>query len=192
MSGMESFLIIAGLSMEIFASMECQGALVAKINKRQLVGICLFVVAVQLAALGLGYFPVHLYVANHAIGDGAILGRIIAVTIFMGIGIHLIVEAVRNERIMEHLVEKIPMGETLGKLFFTSIYTILAGIAFGFLVTNVKTLLVMIGVVSAAFIVAGIYTGYHFGFEQKKKAYIIGGILLFLAGADVLVRLLGG
>lgn len=192
MSGMESFLIIAGLSMEIFASMECQGALVAKINKRQLVGICLVVAAVQLAALGLGYFPVHLYVANHAIGDGAILGRIIAVTIFMGIGIHLIVEAVRNERIMEHLVEKIPMGKTLGKIFFTSIYTILAGIAFGFLVTNVKTLLVMIGVVSAAFIVAGIYTGYHFGFEQKKKAYIIGGILLFLAGADVLVRMLGG
>ena len=34
---------------------------------------------------------------------------------------------------------------------------------------------------------AGIYTGYHFGFEQKTKVYIVGAILFWAAGIDVIV-----
>lgn len=34
MDWMENLLIIAGVSLDIFAAMECQGSLVAKINKK--------------------------------------------------------------------------------------------------------------------------------------------------------------
>ena len=34
MNWMENLLIIAGVSLDIFAAMECQGSLVAKINKK--------------------------------------------------------------------------------------------------------------------------------------------------------------
>lgn len=35
MNWMENLLIIAGVSLDIFAAMECQGSLVAKINKKK-------------------------------------------------------------------------------------------------------------------------------------------------------------
>ena len=38
MNWIENVLIIAGVSLDIFAAMECQGALVAKVDKKQLYG----------------------------------------------------------------------------------------------------------------------------------------------------------
>ena len=70
----------------------------------------------------------------------------------------------------------------------TSFYTIMTGIAFGFVGTNLTIVLIMIVAVSVIFIILGVYTGYHFGFEQKTKAYIVGAIFLWLAGADIIVR----
>ena len=49
MNVLENLLIIAGISLDIFAAMECQGALVAKVNKKQLVLICLLTVHWQLS-----------------------------------------------------------------------------------------------------------------------------------------------
>ena len=60
----------------------------------------------------------------------------------------------------------------------TSIYTLLAGIAFGFLGTNVALMLIIIVCMTIAFVVLGVYTGYHLGFQHKTKAYV-GGALCF-------------
>ena len=54
MNVLENLLIIAGISLDIFATMECQGALVAKVKKKQLVLICLLTVVWQMAALFIG------------------------------------------------------------------------------------------------------------------------------------------
>ena len=51
------------------------------------------------------------------------------------------------------------------------------------------THLIMVALLTVICIVAGIYTGYHFGFEQKTKVYIVGAILFWAAGIDVIVRL---
>ena len=64
----------------------------------------------------------------------------------------------------------------------------LAGIAFGFLQTNLFVVLVMVVLVTVLCIVAGVYTGYHFGFEQKNKVYILGTLCLWGAGGEVLIR----
>lgn len=37
--------------------------------------------------------------------------------------------------------------------------------------------MIMVALLTVVCIVAGIYTGYHFGFEQKTKVYIVGAIL---------------
>ena len=70
----------------------------------------------------------------------------------------------------------------------TSFYTLLAGIAFGFLATNLNVILIMIVCLTVAVVILGVYTGYHFGFEHKTKAYIGGAILLWIAGFDVIFR----
>ena len=55
MNWIENVLIIAGVSLDIFAAMECQGALVAKVDKKQLSVICALIAVWQLCALALGF-----------------------------------------------------------------------------------------------------------------------------------------
>ena len=50
MNWIENVLIIAGVSLDIFAAMECQGALVAKVDKKQLSVICALIAVWQLRA----------------------------------------------------------------------------------------------------------------------------------------------
>lgn len=52
--------------------------------------------------------------------------------------------------------------------------------------TNVLMILIMIVVCTVAFVIGGIYTGYRVGYEAKTKVYIVGALLLWVAGLDVL------
>lgn len=52
MNWIENVLIIAGVSLDIFATMECQGALVAKVDKKQLSVICALIAVWQLCSAG--------------------------------------------------------------------------------------------------------------------------------------------
>lgn len=188
MNWIENVLIIAGISLDIFAAMECQGSLVAKVDKKQLTVVCGLVAAWQLAALALGnYLSVLLY-RNELAQDEKFVGLVIAAVIFFGLGIRLIVKAIKNERINEHREENLELGRFLRMAAITSIYTLLAGIAFGFLKANLSAMLVTIVCVTIAVVITGIYTGYHFGFVHKTKAYIGGAVLLWIAGIDVIVR----
>ena len=72
--------------------------------------------------------------------------------------------------------------------FFFPNSALLAGIAFGFLGTNVVLMLIIIVCMTIAFVVLGVYTGYHLGFQHKTKAYVGGALLLWIAGIDVIVR----
>ena len=100
----------------------------------------------------------------------------------------LVAKAIKNERIIEHCEQKLGWKRFLTIAAVTSIYTLLTGIAFGFLGTNLLVMLLMIAGITVAVVVAGIYTGYHLGFEHKSKAYVAGAILLWIAGIDVIVR----
>ena len=46
----------------------------------------------------------------------------------------------------------------------------------------------MIVVVTIAFVIGGMYTGYHMGFTSKTTVYTVGAILLWIAGIDVLLQ----
>ena len=151
MNALENLLIIAGISLDIFAAMECQGSLVAKIDKKQLVKLCALIAAWQMAALFVGSYLSGLLYRNT-------------------------------------ITHKLGWKQLLAIAAVTSIYTLLTGIAFGFLGTNLLVMILMIAGLTIAVVVTGIYTGYHLGFEHKTKAYIAGAILLWIAGIDVIVR----
>ena len=155
MNWIENVLIIAGVSLDIFAAMECQGALVAKVDKKQLSVICALIAVWQLCALALGNY---------------------------------LSKAIKNEWINERREESLDVKKFLRMTAVTSIYTLLAGIAFGFLGTNVALMLIIIVCMTIAFVVLGVYTGYHLGFQHKTKAYVGGALLLWIAGIDVIVR----
>lgn len=190
MGWIEYLLIVAGGSLEIFAAMECQGSLVQKINKKQLTAICVIIAVCQLLAMYIGYFLSSFINRKYSVSDEALLGEIISIGILIGLGIRLIGKAIRNERIEEHCQTQLDMKRVLAIAGITACYTVLAGIAFGFLNTGLLTIMIMVALLTIICIVAGMYTGYHFGFEQKTKVYIVGAILFWAAGIDVIIRLI--
>ena len=73
----------------------------------------------------------------------------------------------------------------------TSLDAFFAGIGTGFLETELLAELITMAVVTILIVILGMYTGYRLGWEQKKKANGLGGIILCLAGIDVIIRYLG-
>lgn len=188
MNAMENLLIIAGISLDMFAAMECQGALMAKVDKKQLSEICFFLASCQMILLLLGHYLAKLLYRNEMAHDEQFLGLVIAAVIFFALGVRLIIKAIRNERIYEHREESLGVRKLLPVAAVTGGYTLLAGIAFGFLGTSLKLMMYTVLGLTVAVVVAGIYTGYHFGFVHKTKAYACGAVLLWIAGIDVIVR----
>lgn len=130
MNWMENLLIIAGVSLDIFAAMECQGSLVAKINKKNLTVICGIVALAQLITLYLGHFLSSLFCHYRSVPDEKLLGQIISMVIFMILGIRLMVKAIRNEHVEEHLEHHLGIRRFVRMACISGIYTLLTGIAF--------------------------------------------------------------
>ena len=143
MNWIENVLIIAGVSLDIFAAMECQGALVAKVDKKQLSVICALIAVWQLCALAVGNYLSGLLYRNELAHDENFVGLVIAAVIFFGLGIRLIAKAIKNEWVNERREETLDVKKFLRMTAVTSIYTLLAGIAFGFLGTNVALMLII-------------------------------------------------
>lgn len=188
MGWIEKLLIVAGASLDIFAAMECQGSLISRVSKKQLSIICVLIAVFQLVSMYIGYFLSTLVIKKNPVSDEALLGEILSIAILFCLGIRLSIKAVKNERIEERLQAEISIKRTTRIAALTSGYTILAGIAFGFLNTGLFAILVMVTVLTVVCIIAGVYTGYHFGFEHKTKVYVLGALLFWIAGIDIIIR----
>ena len=184
MSWIEIVLITIGMSLDTFAAVECQGALVAKLEKKRLSMAVTVIALWQTIALLIGSFLVTLT----QLSGEAFIGRILAILILFGMGLRMFVKAWRNERIVEKREDGLDIKKTFFSIAKGTIFTILTGIAFAFLEADIKAVLIMIICVTIAMVIIGLYTGYRLGFEQKSKAYIGGGALLIAAGIDVIVR----
>ena len=189
MSWIEIVLITIGMSLDTFAAVECQGALVAKLEKKRLSMAVTVIALWQTIALLIGSFLVTLLNQyDTQLSGEAFIGRILASLILFGMGLRMFVKAWRNERIVEKREDGLDIKKTFFSIAKGTIFTILTGIAFAFLEADIKAVLIMIICVTIAMVIIGLYTGYRLGFEQKSKAYIGGGALLIAAGIDVIVR----
>ena len=189
MSWIEIVLITIGMSLDTFAAVECQGALVAKLEKKRLSMAVTVIALWQTIALLIGSFLVTLLNQyDTQLSGEAFIGRILAILILFGMGLRMFVKAWRNERIVEKREDGLDIKKTFFSIAKGTIFTILTGIAFAFLEADIKPVLIMIICVTIAMVIIGLYTGYRLGFEQKSKAYIGGGALLIAAGIDVIVR----
>lgn len=189
MSWIEIVLITIGMSLDTFAAVECQGALVAKLEKKRLSMAVTVIALWQTIALLIGSFLVTLLNQyDTQLSGEAFIGRILAILILFGMGLRMFVKAWRNERIVEKREDGLDINKTFFSIAKGTIFTILTGIAFAFLEADIKAVLIMIICVTIAMVIIGLYTGYRLGFEQKSKAYIGGGALLIAAGIDVIVR----
>lgn len=187
MNWIETILVILGVSLEIFVTMACKGAQLSKIEKKPLVILCVLFAVWQTAALYLGSAAgMFLRLREPSPQDGNT--EIIAVVIFGVLGISMIYKAWKNEPIMERRNDRYAWKSLIARLALVSLWTLTLGAALGFLGTGTVILLTAILVATIVVVITGLYVGYHFGYEQKTKAYAIGGVLLLLGAVDTIIR----
>lgn len=188
MNWIENILIIAGIGLDIFAAMEIEGAMLADVKRKSLLIACTIVTLLQLIFFFGGYFICYEVEKYQVINDAQEVGYIVATIVFALLGIRLIVKAIKREFVQEKRRDNIRVRDYIKIIAITSFYTLCAGCVCGFVGTSVVMMGVVILVCSILVVVSGIYTGYHFGFESKTGAYVVGALLLWVAGGEILLR----
>ena len=187
MSWMEYLLIFIGISVEIFAIMQIEGAMIPKVKARAMVIACTSITAVQLLFFFGGYEIFSVLAEHDYLSDRVKDGSIVASFVFIFLGIRMIYKSVKKEYMDEHRKE-IRVREYIFAVIISNFYTFFAGCACGLLSTNAIFALVAIIVISVFAVVGGVYIGYHFGLEGKTRAFYVGAVVLIAAGLDLVVR----
>lgn len=187
MNWLETILVTLGISLDIFATMACKGAQLSKIEKKPLATLCLLFAVWQTAALYLGSALGTLLRWQDMNPSGS-LTEIIATVIFVLIAVGMFVKAWKNETIVERRDDKYAWKLLIDRLALFSLVTLAVGVALGFLGTATVILLTVIAAATVVVVAAGLYVGYRFGYEQKTKAYVVGGLLLIAGAVDTVCR----
>jgi putative Mn2+ efflux pump MntP len=188
----EILLLTVGISFDSFAIMTCKGAMLPKINKARLMIIGLIFGGWQALVLLLSNYILmnYLYDINifsKLMGLGKLV-ELIAVFIFCGLGIYMIGKALRNKIIYEKREEYFLLQEIFILAVVTSIDALLTGIGMALLKINLLNSLIPIVLINFLSVILGVYTGYFYGYEQKTKAYTVGGAMLVGAGIRILLK----
>ncbi len=171
-----SIFIIIGISLDVFASMEVEGAMAPEIKKGALA-----IASSITTGLSLLFFFGHDIFSNEELTAG-----IISSAIFFLLGVRLIIKAIQKEFIQEKRRE-FGISSYIRMVVVMSLYTLAAGVACGLISANVYVMLIAIVICYVLVVIGGILTGYHYGFEQKTYAYTIGAVLLWVVGTYVVI-----
>ena len=187
MSLLEIIIISVGLSLDVFAVVVCYGAVLLKVERSKLTKIILIFSLWQVGAVVGGCFIMHIPYLREAVSVMRPLWQLFTVIIFISLGIYMLYKAWRREPILEQLSD-VRAGQVCFAACFTGIDAVIAGVGFGFMQTVILPVALSMLIITILVVIAGIYTGYRLGYEQKTKAYNIGGILLMISAIDIIVK----
>lgn len=192
MSIVEIVVLTIGISLESFAVMTCKGAMFPKIKKTRALGLGVLFGGWQALMLFVGNYSTTFYLNSIGIDVSSnsiytMIGTFAGV-IFFSLGLHMLWKALNNKFIQEKREEYINMKEIIILAAITGIDAFLIGVGLAFLRTDLLNTIIPIILVNILFVILGIYTGYHHGYEQKTKAYTVGGAMLVGIGVEVLVK----
>lgn len=183
----EVLLVCVGLSLDVFAVAICQGALLGRIKKGRLVVMGTIFCVAQVAALEIGQQLSVLSSVGVLYDVSFHAWKLLSALIFFALAVYLIYKAIRHQVIFEHRSE-IRYRQVIGMAALTSIDALLVGLSSGLLNAYWLTSGITLFVVTGLCVVAGVVTGYHFGYEPKTKAYWGGGLLFLAAGIITIFR----
>lgn len=184
----ELLLIAVGLSMDAFAVSICKGLGMKKVNPKVAVVLALF----------FGGFQALMPLIGWALGSQflGIIGPIdhwVAFVLLAVIGGKMLWEAFREDAGEGDgkPADRIDLGEFFILAIATSIDALAVGISFAALSVDIVPSVALIGVTTFAFSIAGVFVGNFFGSRYEKPASIVGGVVLILIGAKILLEHLG-
>lgn len=184
------FGIAVGLSMDAFAVAVCKGLGMKRINVRHAVVIALF----------FGAFQAIMPLAGWALGTQferfiTPIDHWIAFVLLAFIGGKMLLDAVRGEGcedVSEGQVDsRLDMRELVMLAIATSIDALAVGITFAFLHVDIVLSASLIGATTFVLSFVGVAVGNRFGARFEKPATIVGGVVLVLIGAKILLEHLG-
>lgn len=187
MNWLGNLLIIVGISFDVYAAMEVRGAMLAKIKPKILILTSLLFTLIQSIFFFGGYFITYEMVMHNEVKNADSLGCELAAVIFFVLAARLFHKALKHEEI-EEKCEEMSIKMYVRIILAGAMYTLIAGLACGLIGTNhqlpqyIIMMLLFIICTTIVVVSAGIYTGYRFGFSSKPKFYIVGTVLLGIAG----------
>jgi putative Mn2+ efflux pump MntP len=181
-----SILIIIGISLDAFATMEVEGAMAPEIKKGALAIACAITTGLSLLFFFGGYFLSFELNEHNVFSNEELTAGFISSAIFFLLGVRLIIKAIQKEFVHEKRRE-FGFHSYIRLVVVMSLYTLAAGLACGLIMANVYAMLVAIVICYVLVVIAGILTGYHYGFEQKTYAYATGAVLLWVVGTYVVL-----
>ncbi|MCF0131610.1 MAG: manganese efflux pump [Pseudobutyrivibrio sp.] len=188
MSLLESMLIIGGISLDIFAAMEIQGAMLPQVKKINLAKFCLIVSILQLGFFLIGFTVCYLLSEHGIISQPEYYGQFLAVGVFVLLGARLMAKAIRREFVHERRKDSITVKEILNYILLTCSYTLAIGCVFGLVGVIVWQVLLIIVIITVLVVITGLYSGLHYGFQNKTIVYAVGAVLLWIAGVEILLH----
>lgn len=174
----ELLAISMGVSMDAFAIAICKGLSVERAEPKHLLSAGLWFGGAQAVMPLLGY----------VLGSGfrfviESLDHWISFILLAAIGIHMIRESREPVKKMDaSFAPKVMLPLALAD----SIDALAVGVSFAFLKVDILPAVLMIGLTTFLFSVAGVKIGNQFGARYKAKAEAAGGIILLLMGISIL------
>ena len=187
MSIWEIIFLAIGLSLDVYAVVVLYGAMLAKIEKKKLACMSIIFCAWQVLSILAGNLVTLIPVFRETSLGMQRLWDGLSVVIFFALGAYMLYKAWRREVVFERRTE-ISYKNVCVMAAITSLDAFFAGIGAGFLETGLLEEAIVIGISTIVLVILGIYTGYRLGYEQKKPANGIGGVILIIAGIDVIIQ----
>ena len=181
----EIFIIAIGLSMDAFAVALCKGIKMRPFSVKKASIIAIFFGVAQALMPLIGWFlgkqfESYIVPVDHWIAFG----------LLAFIGGKMIFDVIRGGDECEDC-GCFDIKELFIMAIATSIDALATGIAIACSGDNIWLSITMIGVVTFAMCVGGVFVGNKFGTKYKDKATVAGGIILLLIGLKILLEHLG-
>ena len=179
----ELFLIAVGLSLDALAIALCKGLSVEKVQKKHMVITGLWFGGAQALMPLIGYL---LGTSFSSIVES--IDHWIAFILLGLIGINMLKES-REE--VKKLDASFTAKVMLPLAIADSIDAMAAGVTFAFEDVNIVPAILLIGIITFIISAIGVKVGSKFGEKYKSKAEILGGVILIVMGATILLQDLG-
>ena len=183
MSLLEIILISIGLTMDVFAYALLKGAMMSEIRKKNLLKICSIFTLWQVISMILGNLLTNIPFTAKLGMDVGHNSNTFSVLIFLGLGIYMIVKAIKEKPVEEKKDETISAKQII-------VWAFIAGIGFGFLETDFLLLVFIIGIATIVMVIIGMYIGYWMGCQFRRTAVTIGGCILLFGAVEFIIRTL--
>ncbi len=181
MDTLSIILIAIGLSMDSFAVSITNGLTIRELNTKRILFISLSFATFQALMPLIGWFAgmgVEKYIKE--------IDHWIAFLLLSFIGIKMIYEGLKKTNAERDTEMKILT--VFGQSFATSIDAFAIGISFAILDLEIVTPILIIGLVTFIFSLAGLQLGKYFGKKLGKSFEILGGLVLIGIGLKILIE----